>query len=445
MTDPIETDEAASLSAFSICIPTFNRAHLLGLCLEHLAGFRGDGFELIVGDNASTDDTPAVVQRYAGRFKNLSYLRHKENLGFARNMDALLRRARRSYVYILSDDDFVFEDALLLVSRIMSARPEVVAVVGKYLSCTTLDSSTGVDYSTAVGTVLEKDQHQSLIDHFTICDGHPFIRREVFQRHCAYWDRTVGLIPLFFRLLSFGNVILVDKPFFQHLTNSDSLSGSMSEAWFLDMCHADFELSLTGGLDPAHRARLGLARDKLLQLVYFQAARMAFNRQRHLTQWLFLRRLDAVGAAGADLLVKAEHAFMHDFLSARLVQIIDDGCFEEVRYAPRGLAALLVPELKLRLPDVVFFAELPAGALEAARPCLSLVDEAVGEPNRFSMALQDLFSQMKLSSYVGTLVAEQGRVTVRYNDPATAHLLSMPTRSFEVMRAKYSADSQHTA
>jgi glycosyltransferase involved in cell wall biosynthesis len=446
MSSDVTEGGAPDLSAFSICIPTFNRVDLLGLCLEHLLTFRGTNFELIIGDNASTDGTHALVDGFASRFEFLTYLRHKENIGFARNMDSLLRRATRPYVYILSDDDFVYEDALVTVHRIFGARADIVAVIGKYSSHTTLDSSLRVDHSDAVGTIFKKGNHQALLDNFVICDGHPFIRREVFQRHCAYWDRSIGLVPLYFRLLSIGSLMVVDKPFFQHLTNGDSLSGSMSEGWFLDMSNADFELALSGGIDASLRSRLGVTRDALQRLVYFQAARVSYNKKAHLTQWLFLRRLDALGGAPLDLLVKAEVEFMHDFLIARLAQIIDDGCFGAVRFIPSDLADVLVPCLRKRLPELVFLAlydELPMD-----ESTIVLVDSLSAElttPAAFLLSLHDLFMQMRLSAFEAVLVAREGRLSVRYADPQTAALVDMPTYSFNKLRTRYSSDAEHGA
>jgi hypothetical protein len=427
------------LRAFSICIPTYNRAHLLGLCLEHLLTFRGQDFELIVGDNCSTDDTAQVLARFEGRFRHLKVVRHPENVGFARNMDSLLRRATRDIVYILSDDDFVFEGALHLVEGVMSARPEVAAVVGKYLSHSVLDSAAQVDYSNAVASILEQGAHQALLDNFLICDGHPFMRREVFQRHCTYWDRAIGLIPLYFQLLGHGKLVVVDKPLFQHLTNGDSLSGSMSEAWFLDMSHADLELAVSGATSSNLRPRLAATRDLLMRLVYTQAVRMATNRGLPLMQWLFLRRLDAIGGAGADLLVKCEVHFMHDFLAARLAQLIGDACFTAVRVAPASLVARLLPELRRRLPAVAFVEGDAAGGADT----LALVDTLAAAPSDRSaaLALDDLCRQLRLTPFAGGPAARGERVSVAYADPGAEALLAMPTRTFEVMRARYSSDA----
>ena len=51
----------------TIAIPTVNRAELLGRAIESALAQTSPDVEVIVSDNGSTDDTPAVVKRYAGR------------------------------------------------------------------------------------------------------------------------------------------------------------------------------------------------------------------------------------------------------------------------------------------------------------------------------------------------------------------------------------------
>jgi glycosyltransferase involved in cell wall biosynthesis len=61
--------------------------------------------EVLVGDNASTDDTPAVVASYAD--PRLRHLRHERNLGANGNFNELLDEARGEWFLLLHDDDLV--------------------------------------------------------------------------------------------------------------------------------------------------------------------------------------------------------------------------------------------------------------------------------------------------------------------------------------------------
>lgn len=68
----------------SICIPTYNRADVLKICLETIVHNRGfcDDIEVVVCDNNSTDDTFLVMQSFVQNYNNIKYYRNVENIGF---------------------------------------------------------------------------------------------------------------------------------------------------------------------------------------------------------------------------------------------------------------------------------------------------------------------------------------------------------------------------
>ena len=89
--------------SFSIVIPTYNRARLLPRALDSVLAQTFDDFELLVVDDASTDDTAAVAASYED--PRISYLRLEENGGVANARNAGIASARGTFVCFLDDDD----------------------------------------------------------------------------------------------------------------------------------------------------------------------------------------------------------------------------------------------------------------------------------------------------------------------------------------------------
>ena len=89
----------------SICISTFNRADFIGETLESIVSQVTDYCEVIVSDNASQDDTEAVVTEYVNRCERLRYVRHDTDCGVDRNYDRTVELACGEYCWLLSDDD----------------------------------------------------------------------------------------------------------------------------------------------------------------------------------------------------------------------------------------------------------------------------------------------------------------------------------------------------
>jgi glycosyltransferase involved in cell wall biosynthesis len=92
--------------AVAICIPTFNQADYLPAAVESALAQRYDGqLEVWVGDDASTDVTPAVLARLGDAHPQLRVCRQPRNVGIAVNVTSLLRRPRTELIVRLDSDD----------------------------------------------------------------------------------------------------------------------------------------------------------------------------------------------------------------------------------------------------------------------------------------------------------------------------------------------------
>src|SRR5262245_23672015 len=103
----------------SICVPTYNRAALLGRMMPALltaisSHVQSNQFEVCISDNGSTDDTPKVLDRIIAEYPTLVIrsIRQPSNLGFAGNFAAVVRLARGLAFAVLADDDELRPSAL---------------------------------------------------------------------------------------------------------------------------------------------------------------------------------------------------------------------------------------------------------------------------------------------------------------------------------------------
>ena len=93
----------------TIAVPTHNRAR----CLRELLLVLEDQLkneprvELIISDNASPDETPAVVRDFVARGIGVRYIRNTQNIGPDANFLQCFEEARGKYVWIFSDDDLI--------------------------------------------------------------------------------------------------------------------------------------------------------------------------------------------------------------------------------------------------------------------------------------------------------------------------------------------------
>ena len=323
------------MNEITICIPTFKRSAELAECFENLLSFSSQDFEVIVGNDCSPDSTDEVVLAYANRFKYFKYINHKKNIGFARNMDSIIRNSTRSFIFVLNDDDFAIEEGLINCTNILKFNSNIVAVGARYVATHNPNSDLKINYSEAVVTIYGKGAGAvHLIENLNLCDCHPVMRRSVFENGCHYYDRTGMLIPIYFDLLKRGDVAFIDKPIYQHRATTVSLTTRMSESWFLDMANADLELCFSDLDFEIPKERLAHYRTKLLSLIYFQAARMAMLQGYYYIFWLFIKRFVSLGNINNDFLKRIDREFLLKITVERIAQIINDSNFKEVQLMP---------------------------------------------------------------------------------------------------------------
>jgi len=107
----------------SICIATFNREEFLDKQLNRI--FKEislidepGSIEVIVSNNASTDSTNEIVEKY--KKMGLVYFEQSENVGPDKNFFTLFEMATGEYTWLLSDDDSINDDTIRYIVNTVS-------------------------------------------------------------------------------------------------------------------------------------------------------------------------------------------------------------------------------------------------------------------------------------------------------------------------------------
>ncbi len=113
----------------SIIIPTFNRAESLVGALKSAQRQTYSNLEIVVSDNASSDNTEHIIQPYLSD-ERLKYFRNNRNMGMVANWrECLYRRATGDWFLILSDDDLLINDRYIEKAMNELNRSENVGII----------------------------------------------------------------------------------------------------------------------------------------------------------------------------------------------------------------------------------------------------------------------------------------------------------------------------
>jgi len=111
----------------SVVIPTYNQPLLLAETLASVAAQAFDGYEIVVVDDGSTDDTPAVLREFQKRLGSRLRVVTQANAGIGAARNRGIEESRGRYVALLDHDDLWRPGKLATQVAFMEAHPQCAA------------------------------------------------------------------------------------------------------------------------------------------------------------------------------------------------------------------------------------------------------------------------------------------------------------------------------
>ncbi len=96
----------------SIIIPAYNNSRYLPECVYSVTRQKFADLEVIIVDDASTDNTPAVTSRLAAEDSRIKFIRHNENSGTLASRKTGILSSQGKFVMLMDQDDELAADAL---------------------------------------------------------------------------------------------------------------------------------------------------------------------------------------------------------------------------------------------------------------------------------------------------------------------------------------------
>jgi glycosyltransferase involved in cell wall biosynthesis len=115
----------------SIGIPAYNRENMIGRAIQSALEQDYPHIELIISDNASTDETEKICREYAARDSRVIYIRQSVNQGAAANFNTVFQQARGEYFLWLGDDDWFDLNYVSTCVRFLEENPDHILAYGR--------------------------------------------------------------------------------------------------------------------------------------------------------------------------------------------------------------------------------------------------------------------------------------------------------------------------
>lgn len=132
----------------SIVLPTYNGSKYIQKSIDSCLGQTHSNLELIIVDDASTDETPQIINSYSDR--RIKYVRHSTNLKLPRALNTGFLQCTGDYLTWTSDDNFFAPEAIEVMVRALLRYPEIDYV---YTDNYIIDEDDNIQDYFAVGPV----------------------------------------------------------------------------------------------------------------------------------------------------------------------------------------------------------------------------------------------------------------------------------------------------
>lgn len=188
----------------SVVTPVYNGGRYLAECIDSVLGQRYPRIDHVILDNASSDDTRAVAERYADRDPRIRLFANRHTLPVIENWNHALGFISKesAYVWVLPADDAIMPDALAKMVDLAERHPSV-GIVGCYrlrgeqLQCTGLPA----DQEVFSGRDIVRSYLREEV--FALAPTGSLIRRTLVDQHQPFYRDCYlhGDIAAFFDVL----------------------------------------------------------------------------------------------------------------------------------------------------------------------------------------------------------------------------------------------------
>ena len=200
-----------SFPKVSIGLLVYNGGKYLRRAIDSLLAQTCDDYEIIISDNASTDDTQNICEEYQSLNKKIRYIRQTENQGAIFNFKYVLEQARGDYFMWASHDDLFAPTYILECLTAYENNPECISVFTNF-SVTDLKSNSITEKNSPSSRSSNSIFSRTMI---SLLDMHPNM---IYGLHKTKTLRKIKIetfdwfdIFIIIQLSYFGKIIVIPK------------------------------------------------------------------------------------------------------------------------------------------------------------------------------------------------------------------------------------------
>lgn len=200
----------------SIGVPVYNGGQHLASSLESLISQDYPNLEILISDNASTDETRTICEAFALRDPRVRYIRQEANIGSSRNFEYVFQNTRGAFFYWHAHDDLRMPTYTSMCLEELLRNPQAV-LCNSAVHIIDEEGAPRPDWHdlnfSTVGLPVLQRLHR-LYDHMDWVDMMGLARREALGKALPFEGTWGGDVLISAKLLLQGDFCKVEEPLF---------------------------------------------------------------------------------------------------------------------------------------------------------------------------------------------------------------------------------------
>jgi glycosyltransferase involved in cell wall biosynthesis len=215
----------------TVGVPVFNGARFLERAIDSLLAQTYRDIDVVISDNASTDATPEICQRYVRSDPRVRYVRQPQNIGAPRNWNFVANQAHGAYFKWASANDYCDPRLIAACLEVLDSRPDVVLCYGRtYIVGDDERAVVAYKNDFALDDERPSDRFRQLMSAMRLNNAvSGLVRTDALRRTGLIRLYPTGDMPLMVELALQGKFHLVDgDPLLYRRITRGTFSGAMS-------------------------------------------------------------------------------------------------------------------------------------------------------------------------------------------------------------------------
>lgn len=203
----------------SVVMPVYNASLYLEVAIKSILSQTFSDFEFIIVDDASTDNTWSIIQKYAENDKRIHAVQNSRNLKISKSLNKGINLARGKYIARMDADDWSYPYRLQEQYDFMESNPELVLSGGEMTVCDNKLTPKGTRKYPLKNTEIRK----SIFKYSPFSHPTTIYKSDIAKKINGYHITYAEDIEFYLRIGKHGSFGNIPIPLIKYRTHKDSL------------------------------------------------------------------------------------------------------------------------------------------------------------------------------------------------------------------------------